>query len=736
MKRKIKFTHQLEANDCGPACLQMICEYYGKKYKIRDIKENITASKLGISIKDLRLFLEKNGFNHATANATLEDINEMPLPAILYLRQGHFIILESISKGNINIVDPGFGKVSLSMEEFSEKWLNGEHGIAIVFEPSPDFAKIPLLENKEKKKDNPILNNIKRILKKNRKRFYFSILLTLVTLLANWAMPLLLKENIDRGILSKDMHIVVKLLIFQFIFAVSFLFSQSFSEVINARISLDLNIDFNKTYFAKILKLPISYHDSKFKSDLIEGLNDQHKINYFITYNMIGVATSILNILVFSMILIYQNYKIFLVFSIFSIISFSYILIFFKRKKQIDYSLFSLESTNRNTIYELIMGITDIKINSAEKSRLNNWIQSEEKLKKIKTRLAYINFYMNDGNLFISKIRDIALIGYSSYLVIESQMTLGLMMMISYVLGQLSAPLHQLTDYTQNFQNTRLAYNRLTDIYNKENEIKEDTEYKNIQRVDGISLENVNFKYDSGTEQLILKNINLKIEKNTTTAIVGESGSGKSTLLKLLLGFYFPTNGNLYLGENNIKNVNLTDWRTKCGVILQEGYIFSGSILDNITLSAEKPEPRRLNLALKVAELYDKVQSLPMNYNTKIGEIGISLSGGEKQRLLIARAIYKNPDFIFFDEATSSLDTINENKIINNLNIYLENRTSIIIAHRLSTIKNADQIIVLKDGEIIEKGKHDELIMNQSEYYKLIINQVQLNSQKNLQVTN
>uniref|UniRef100_A0AAU6WNX5 ATP-binding cassette domain-containing protein n=2 Tax=Chryseobacterium TaxID=59732 RepID=A0AAU6WNX5_9FLAO len=343
---------------------------------------------------------------------------------------------------------------------------------------------------------------------------------------------------------------------------------------------------------------------------------------------------------------------------------------------------------------------------------------------------------MNDGNLFISKIRDIALIGYSSYLVIESQMTLGLMMMISYVLGQLSAPLHQLTDYTQNFQNTRLAYNRLTDIYNKENEIKEDTEYKNIQRVDGISLENVNFKYDSGTEQLILKNINLKIEKNTTTAIVGESGSGKSTLLKLLLGFYFPTNGNLYLGENNIKNVNLTDWRTKCGVILQEGYIFSGSILDNITLSAEKPEPRRLNLALKVAELYDKVQSLPMNYNTKIGEIGISLSGGEKQRLLIARAIYKNPDFIFFDEATSSLDTINENKIINNLNIYLENRTSIIIAHRLSTIKNADQIIVLKDGEIIEKGKHDELIMNQSEYYKLIINQVQLNSQKNLQVTN
>lgn len=736
MKRKIKFTHQLEANDCGPACLQMICEYYGKKYKIRDIKENLSVSKLGISIRDLRIFLEKNGFNCATANVSLKDIDEMPLPAILYLKQGHFIILENISKEKINIVDPSFGKVSLSKEEFSEKWLNGEHGITIVFEPSEEFEKIELFENKGKKKNNPIFGNVKKILKKNRKRFYFSILLTIITLLANWAMPLLLKENIDKGILSKDMHIVVKLLIFQFIFAVSFLLSQSFSEVINAKISLDLNIDFNKSYFAKILKLPISYHDSKFKSDLIEGLNDQHKINYFITYNLMGVATSLLNILVFSLILIYQNYKIFLVFSIFSIISFGYILIFFKKKKQIDYSLFSLESYNRNTIYELIMGITDIKINSAEQSRLSNWINSEEKLKKLKTKLAYISFYMNDGNLFISKIRDIALIGYSSYLVIESQMTLGLMMMISYVLGQLSGPLHQLTDYTQNFQNTKLAYDRLTDIYNKEDETKENVEYKNIHHIDEILLKDVNFKYDGGTDDLILKNINLKIEKNTTTAIVGESGSGKSTLLKLLLGFYFPTEGNLYLGENNISNINLKDWRKKCGVILQEGYIFSGSILENITLSAEKPNLERLNLALKVAELHDKVQSLPMNFNTKIGEIGISLSGGEKQRLLIARAIYKNPDFIFFDEATSSLDTINENKIINNLNTYLENRTSIVIAHRLSTIKNADQIIVLKNGEIAEIGTHDELITNESEYYKLIINQVQLTSNQNLQVTN
>ncbi|MBO9693656.1 peptidase domain-containing ABC transporter [Chryseobacterium sp.] len=728
MKRKIKFVHQLEANDCGPACLQMICAFYGKKYTLREIKKNLTVSKLGISIKDLRLFLKKNGFNCATVNITLDDIYEMPLPSILYLKHGHFIILENIGKKNIDIIDPGFGKVSLSLDSFREKWLNGSSGIAVVFEPSEDFKSIELISDKEEKQKSPIIANVKKILKKNRKKFYFSVLLTLITLVANWAMPILLKENIDKGILSKDMHIVLKLLLLQFIFAVSFLLSQSLSEVINTKISLELNIDFNKLYFLKILKLPISYHDSKFKSDLIEGLSDQHKINYFITYSLIGVATSILNIIVFSCLLIYQNYKIFLVFVLFSIISFSYILLFFKKKKQIDYSLFALESANRNTIYELIMGITDIKINSAEKSRLSNWMNSENKLKALKTRLAYINFYMNDGHLFISKIRDITLIGYTSYLVIESQITLGLMMMISYVLGQLSAPLQQLTDYTQNFQNTKLAHDRLTDIYNKENETKETGKYSNIESVNQITLKEVSFKYDINADQEVLKNINLVIKKNTTTAIVGESGSGKSTLLKLLLGFYYPTDGRIYIGNNCIQEINIKDWRQMCGAILQEGYIFSGSILENIAMSSENPDMEKLSLALKIAELYEKVESLPMKHYTKIGEIGVALSGGEKQRLLIARAIYKDPDFIFFDEATSSLDSINEKKIICNLNTYLKDRTSVIIAHRLSTIKSADQIIVLKNGEIVETGTHEELLYKQSEYSKLVSNQLQLST--------
>jgi len=725
MKRKIRFTHQLEANDCGPACLQMICALYGKKYTLREIKKSLTVSKLGISIRDLRLFLQNNGFSCATVNISLEDIYEMPLPSILYLKHGHFIILESIGKKHLNIIDPGFGRVNLSLESFTEKWLNGSSGIAIVFEPSEDFKDTEYIR-RDKAQQNPIIHNVKKILRKNRKKFYFSILLTFITLAANWAMPILLKENIDKGILSKDMHVVTQLLLLQFVFAVSFLLSQSLSEVINTKISLELNIDFNKYYFLKILKLPVSYHDSKFKSDLIEGLSDQHRINYFITYSLIGVVTSIMNIIVFSSILVYQDYKIFLVFVMFSILSFGYILLFFKKKKQIDYSMFALESANRNTIYEMIMGITDIKINSAEKSRLSNWMNSENKLKTLKTKLAYINFYMNDGNLIISKIRDIDIIGYTSYLVIESQISLGLMMMISYVLGQLSSPLQQLTDYTQNFQNTKLAHDRLTDIYTKENETEENVNYKNIETTNTIALKNVSFTYDTGSDLEVLKNISCTIRKNTTTAIVGESGSGKSTLLKLLLGFYYPTAGNIYIDRNNIKDLNIKDWRKICGAILQEGYLFSGSILENVSMSSESPDIEKLNFALKIAELYEKVESLPMKHHTKIGEVGISLRGGEKQRLLIARAIYKDPEFIFFDEATSALDSINERKITDNLNTYLKNKTSVIIAHRLSTIKHADQIIVLKNGEIAEIGSHEDLLERQSEYFHLVSNQLQL----------
>ena len=661
MKHKIKFSHQLTANDCGPACVQMICQYYGKTLKLKAIKEHLVVSKLGVSVKDIRSFLDKIGFNSVAAKLTLEDVHEMPLPAILYLSHGHFVILEKITKHrekySFHIVDPSFGKLKLKQDEFTNKWLNGSSGLVIILEPGEEFStnNIPISSTKN---ENHILKNIYKVANKNKLRFFFTFILTILVLFTHWAMPFLLKDTIDGGIIQKDFSLLWKLLLLQFAFAISYMFSQSVTEILTTKIGLDINIDLNKLYFNKILNLPISYHDTKFKSDLIEGINDQNRLNSFISFQLIGILTTLLNIIVFSGLLISQNISIFVIFILFSLFSFGYTFIFFKKRKVLDYSLFSLESENRNNIYELIMGIAEVKINSAEDTRLSNWIKSEGQLNKIKMKSTYLDFFMSDGNSFIAKLRDIGLLGFSSFLVIEDQMTLGVMMMISYVLGQLSGPFDELIRYTQNLQRTKLAHDRLVEIYNKEDEVNPHQNYKPIHIINTISLKNLSFKYNTNADQFILKNINMEIPQGAVTAIVGESGSGKSTLLKLLLGFYYPTQGSLFLGENNILDINLKEWRKKCGVIMQEGYIFSGSILENVTLSSLEPDLQRLNYALKIAELFEKVDNLPMKYHTKIGEIGISLSGGEQQRLLIARAVYKNPEFLFFDEATSSLDTL------------------------------------------------------------------------------
>ncbi len=731
MKRKksIKFYYQLEANDCGPACVQMVCNYYGLKLGLREIKSALKVSKLGVSIKDIRNYLESLGFQTASVKIDLSDIEDMPLPGILFLNHGHYVVIEKIKerrgKKFYYIVDPSFGKLKLNSEIFNAKWLSNSSGLAIALEPKKELeGPKEIIFEKKPLNDNPIWKNVNAVLVKNKGKFLISMLLTLVVLGTNWAMPLLLKESMDQGILMKNIHVVTKVLLIQLLFVLGFLASQSISEILTTKISLDINIDLNKSYFRKILNLPISFHDSKFKSDLIEGLNDQGRINNFISFNLISLATNLMNIIVFSGLLIYHNHEIFLYFIVFSVLSFVYTLFFLKKKKLIDYSLFTLESENRNNVYELIMGISEVKINSAERNRLKNWFLTEEKLKKVKIRSTYVDFLMVDGVSFISKVRDIVLLGFCSYLVIEDTMTIGVMMMITYILGQLAAPFDDIIKQTKNIQRTKLSFDRLTDLYNNKEEL-DDTklDLKEISKNE-ISIRNVSFKYNLSDDEYTLKDLNVEIPEDSIVAIVGESGSGKSTLLKLLLGFYFATEGEILVDDKNINQINLSDWRSFCGVIMQEGYIFSGTVSQNVTLSDEAPNMEKLKFALKVAELENKVNNLPMKHDTKIGEVGISLSGGEKQRLLIARAVYKNPEFVFFDEATSAMDTVNEKNIMNNIMSFLKNRTAIIIAHRLSTIKNADLIIVLKDGRIVERGTHKNLLEMKGEYFKLVENQL------------
>lgn len=729
MNNKIKFKYQLNANDCGIACIQMISQHYGKNYDINTIKKYCEVSKLGTSIKDIRSFFDLIGVDSHSVNIPIDDIWDMPLPAILFFKPGHYVILEKISQNKsevyFHIIDPSFGRIKINQITLLEKWYSGNSGIAIITNPNKNFLNISLQEN-EKKKNSFVKEKILKILNQRKSRLLVIFSLTLIALATNWGMPLLLKDNIDKGILNKNLNYVWIVLVSQFLFVLGNLISNSLSEILSTKISLDVNIDLKNIYFNKIFNLPIGFYEKKFKSDLIEGLNDHNRINSFISQHIIELVITILNLLVFSIILISYNIQVFLIFSFFSIITILITLLFLKKKKFIDYSLFNSESENRNIIYEMIMGITEIKVNSAENFKLIKWKISENKLKKIKIKDSYISFYMFNSNNFISKFRDIFLIGICSYLVIKNNMTLGTMMMISYVLGQLSAPVNDIIDFSQTFQRLKLAFDRLNDVYEKEEEANSNQTYiSNFSDNENIIFKNVSFKYNSSDEDNVLKNVNITIPKNSTTAIVGASGSGKSTLIKLILGFYFPTEGEININETNIKSINLKDWRKNCGVIMQDGFIFSGTVAENISLSEESVNLEKLDYSLKIAELEETIKKLPLNYNTQIGESGVSLSGGEKQRLFIARAVYKNPSFIFFDEATSNLDTINESKIMSNLNEYLKNKTSIIIAHRLSTVKNADNIIVLKNGEIIEQGTHKELLKNKLEYFNLIKSQLE-----------
>ena len=709
----------------------MITQYHGKTYDINTIKTNCEVSKLGISIKDIRNFFDIIGVDSHSINITLNEINEMPLPAILYFKPGHYVVLEKIEYKKkevlFHIIDPSFGRIKINKETLIEKWYSGNSGIAIISNPNEKFFT-NTLDEKISKKNTFVKNKILNILSQKKSKLFLILFLTFVSLITNWGVPLLLKDNIDKGILNKNINLVWLILLSQFLFVVGNLIATSLSEILSTKISLNINIDLKNIYFNKIFSLPIGFFEKKFKSDLIEGLNDHNRINAFISQNIIDLIVTFLNLLVFSAILISYNIYVFFIFFIFSIIAIVITLLFLRKKKFIDYSLFNSESENRNMIYELIMGITEIKVNSAENFKIKKWQQSEQKLNKFKIKDSYISFYMFNSNNFISKFRDIFLIGLCSYFVINNEMTLGTMLMISYVLGQLSAPINDIINFSQTFQRLNLAFDRLSDVYEKDEEIKSNQSYiSDFSEVKKITIENVDFKYNSNDENNVLQNINITIPKNSITAIVGASGSGKSTLMKLLLGFYFPLQGEISIDNDNIETINLKEWRKNCGVIMQDGFIFSGTVAENICLSEDKINVEKLLYSLKIAELEDTVKKLPMNYNTQIGESGISLSGGEKQRLFIARAIYKNPDFIFFDEATSNLDTINENKIMHNLNDYLKSKTAIIIAHRLSTVKNADNIIVLKNGSIVEQGTHSVLLKNKSEYYNLVENQLENN---------
>ena len=729
--KKLKLCWQLEANDCGPACIQMIAGYYGKKVSLRAVKSLCDMTKLGISVRDVVQCLDRLGFEVDSATVKIEEARRMPLPAIVYFKQGHFVVLESIKKTKDGleyaVADPSYGKVKMREEDIVDKWMSNGWGVAVVMEPTEQFDEVKIEDTDEEGTRRLMVSTAKSIFSDNKKNLLWVAFLTLLTVAANWAMPLLLKTTIDEGIMKKDINIVWMMLGAQFLFFIGFMVTGNISNMLSTRTSIRINIKMTSGYFAKIINLPIKFFDTGLRSDLIQRLSDLGRIQSFVTGSMMSIVFAILNVVVFSVLLLKYNWQVFVIFMLFSAASFAYNSYFMKKRKYIDYASFSISSERQNTIYEMVMGMPEVKINNAQQARISAWRKLEDKMNALTIRSVYLNYYMSNGVGLIGRLRDITLTAMCALLVIEGGMTMGTMMMISFLLGQLAGPVGQLTGFAQSVQDAKLSYGRINEVNGKPDEISEDdTKLPAAPLTEGISFDNVSFKYAGTSSPYVLRDITLDIPIGKVTAIVGASGSGKTTLLKLMLGFYLPEEGRLTVGGLQMKDIDLNTWREKCGVVMQDGRIFSGTVAENIALADERPSKERLEYATKVAAIDERIKALPMAFNTRIGETGIDLSGGEKQRLFIARAVYKKPEVIFFDEATSSLDANTERRIMENLKEFYKGRTVVIIAHRLSTVRHADKIVFMENGRIAEQGIHEELLKHDGPYKRLVKNQLEL----------
>jgi len=726
-----KFPHykQADQKDCGPTCIKMIAKHYGKIINIKNLRDLSETTREGSSLLGLSDAAENLGFRTLGVTLSLKKLIEVPLPCILHWNKNHFVVLYKIQKNTFFVSDPAHGRLTYTGKEFLKYWIGNnanaqtEEGVALLVEPTPKFYNSKL-DAEEDGKFN--FQFISRYLLKY-KRFVVQLAIGLLAAsLLQLAVPFLTQSIVDVGIQNRDIHFIYLIL-----FAQLFLFlGRTILEVIRGWILLHLstriNISLISDFFIKLMNLPISFFDSKMTGDILQRINDHKRIEKILTTSSLSILFSMFNLVVFGSVLGYYNLQVFFIFLLGSVAYFTWVIFFFKKRKELDYKRFSEVSQEQSKVIELINGMQEIKLHNAERQMRWNWEFVQARLFKVGVKNLALEQSQSVGSSFINELKNILITVLSAKLVIDGEITLGMMMAISYIVGQLNAPVTQLINFLRDVQDAKISLDRLGEIHHKEEEEKIGEEKLRVIPEDASCVLNkVSFRYVGGLEPVI-NDLYLTIPANKITAIVGVSGSGKTTLMKLLLKFYELEKGDIYIGNHDLKNVSQRAWRSYCGVVMQEGYIFNDTIANNIAVGQNHVDKKRLLHAVDIANIKSFINALPLGFNTKIGLEGTGLSTGQKQRLLIARAVYKNPKFLFFDEATSALDANNESTIMKNLEVFFKNRTVVIIAHRLSTVKNAHQIVVLDKGKVVEVGNHRELTELKGDYYHLVKNQLEL----------
>lgn len=725
---------QLDAMDCGPSCLRMVAKYYGKTYSLQTLRERCFITREGVSLLGVSDAAENIGFRTIGVKTSFENlVKDANLPCILHWNQNHFVVCYKIKEchnGNVKIyiADPASQKLVYNKEEFLKCWLQKKEnqrdtGIALLLEPGPDFDQ----QDDEKRSSRRDLIFFVRYLLPYKSQFLQLFAGMMIGSGLQLIFPFLTQSMVDIGIRDSNLSFITLVLIAQLCLFVSQLAVEFIRSWIMLHINTRIDISLISDFLMKLTKLPLRYFDTKMTGDIMQRIGDHGRIKGFLMGQSFNIVFSIGNFIVFATILAYYNWQILTISLIGNTLYVLWVLSFMRYRRMLDIKRFNQSANEQSKLIQLIQGMQEIKLNNCEKQKRWEWERIQVKLFKISMDGLRIGQIQQTGSVFFSQATSILISFLAAKSVVEGQMTLGMMMSLTYIIGQVSAPISSFIGFAQSYQDAKISLERLNEVHRRrDEEYGINSKLNRLPDVKDITLENVTFSYSGADRDYAVENVNLRIPGQKVTAIVGTSGSGKTTLVKLLLGFYKPLKGIIKVGETPLDMINPHLWRSKTGAVMQESYIFSDTIARNIGVSTDEVNPDKLRHAVTVANIREFIHTLPMGYDTKIGMEGSGVSQGQRQRILIARAVYKDPEYIFLDEATNSLDANNEKAIMDNLKEFYKGKTVLIVAHRLSTVKNADNIIVMEKGEIIEQGTHQQLTELRGAYYTLVKNQLEL----------